>query len=138
MKGSHSFYILTTTTLIIVLLAPFLLLPIGSEKKTIDMSIAVGDHIGFAIGTPGLNFGTVPAGGSSSREIEIDDGIDGVSNVHLRVTGELHDWTYFSDNDFSVSGDEPRLVKIRVLVPPDAEPKSYTGRLEVNIKKLED
>lgn len=95
------------------------------KKVTVyNMSLTVGNTIGFNLDAQELNFGTLMAGGGSKREVFMI--VDKPTKVIIFMEGELANWTSVSDNDFIFEGN--KSIIFTAVVPENASLGTYKGK----------
>src|SRR3989344_5117333 len=117
---------LFTVSVAAISLALFIsLMAIVNHSKTVDskefqMYLNVDDYIGFNVDTEALFFGTVLAGGESSRSVNLENNFDVPLKVVIKAMGTLADWTSVSNNSFWMAANYTESVKVTIKVPEDA------------------
>jgi hypothetical protein len=118
--------------------------------STIDMKIKVGNYIGFNLDNTYLEFGTAMPGGSSERNIEIDNiyeeslfveiDIEKKWDVYhaLEESREIKkEWVILSDNNFVIGANEKKSVKFTIVVPEGTEYGNYTAQAVIKFSYIE-
>lgn len=92
--------------------------------------------IGFSLEPWNLNFGIVPTGGSmGNRFINLENTADRASKIKLVAYGNIADMVTFSDNDFLISKNAPKPVKITLETKKDTPLGNYSGEIDIIVKK---
>ena len=115
---------------IIYLLYSFLIFEIVS----LNMHLNIENKVGFNISKDyqeGIYFGTVPLGGSSSKEIFIQNKDYKRTRVVIKSYGNLKNWVSVSDNNFFLKQNESKKIKVQVNVPANVKEEKYRGNLKI-------
>lgn len=104
----------------------------------VEMSLEVGDKLGFNLEENVLNFGrTAPGVNSVTRFIEISNIEDYPIVIKIKTSGELSEWVTTSEDNFVLEAGEIRKVDFVAAPPPDAPQGEYYGKVRVlAMKKL--
>ncbi|MFO8015685.1 MAG: hypothetical protein R6U32_01130 [Candidatus Woesearchaeota archaeon] len=128
--------------LIVALLAGILLAVLAYRGHCIDkvqhynMSIIVGDHLGFDTDNRTLAFGMVmPGRGSCTRFISLKNKAARTMNVEFEGRGRIGDWISIDGTEIMLGPYENRTVRVSATPPGDAEYGNYTGVLEMTFRK---
>jgi hypothetical protein len=99
------------------------------------MEVYVDNIAGINLETNIVNFGIVPPGGSSGREMTVTAG-DFKTLVTFESSGNIAGWVTVSENGFPLSPGENRTVMIDVSIPKDIVPLAYrNGTLRIVFRK---
>lgn len=101
-----------------------------------DLALGVSESVGFAIGRPGMDFGSVPPGGSATRELVILNNYTIPLFVEAITKGELKEFLYIENSTFTLEPGEYINLPVTAYVPADAEFKEYTGKLTLIFKRV--
>ncbi|MGB9708312.1 MAG: hypothetical protein ACPLXC_03260 [Candidatus Pacearchaeota archaeon] len=102
------------------------------KKVTVyDMKMEVGNHVGFNLDAEELNFGTVPPGGGSKREVVITT--DSPTLLKVMFEGELADWVSVSENDFIFNGS--KSLTFLAVSPENTSLGFYKGKAIIVLKE---
>ena len=105
--------------------------------KVYDMSIIVGDHIGFDVDNMTLAFGMVmPGSSSSTRFIVLENWEDRPLKVEFRASGDIADWVSLGSQEMILQPSEIKKVPVSATAPPDAEFGEYSGIIKIIFKRL--
>jgi hypothetical protein len=105
------------------------------EVIEFPMEVYVDNIAGFNVETDIVNFGIVPPGGSSGREMTVTAG-DFPTIVTLESSGSIASWITVSDNGFILESGKNATVMIDVAVPGDVVPLAYrNGTLRIVFRK---
>lgn len=107
------------------------------EVRVYDMSIMVGDYIGFDNNKTVLTFGMVPPGsGSAWRFIDVKTGRF-PTVVFFSFEGEMADWVQVEDGELAIEipAYTDRRIKIHAHPPIETQFGNYTGKAKMIIKK---
>ena len=117
--------------LIVLILIPLLVKIVFVDLKVFEANINVGGYLGFTIEDDKLYFGTVSSGGIARREIEVYNIKCKKCFVDIKTDGSLAKWISTSDNKFTISMGEKRLVNVTVSVPKSALDGNYNGTVKI-------
>ena len=117
--------------LIVLILIPLLVKIVFVDLKVFEANINVGGYLGFTIEDDKLYFGTVNSGGTARREIEVYNIKCNKCFVDIKTDGSLAKWISTSDNKFTISMGEKRLVNVTVSVPKSALDGNYNGTVKI-------
>lgn len=102
------------------------------KKVTVyNMSLTVGNSVGFNLDAQEINFGTLTPGGGSKREIFMV--VDKPTKVIIFMEGELANWTAVSDNDFIFEGN--KSIIFTAVAPENASLGTYTGKAIIVLRE---
>ncbi len=99
--------------------------------ETIPATVEVSKKIGFAIGREGLNFGIVPRGGSSTREIVIVNQDTKEMRTRVLVHGSISKFLTPPESEFILRRNETKSLSFSVIIPEDAKYGNYTGKISI-------
>lgn len=120
----------------VVISSLFVAMSAPAEIKEFDMYLTVGEHIGFNVDIDAIYFGTLPQEGAGSRRIILKNDEDFSKKVKISASGELADWVWLEENNFVLSKNETKEVRIYVSPPEYAEFGNYTGKLRITFRKV--
>lgn len=103
------------------------------EIRELYASIIVSDKIGFDLNSTALTFGEVIQGGSSTREISIENNFGFLIEVY--VYGDNGMENFIIPAKERMEKDEKKSIKITAFVPEDTEFGKYEGKVIIKIKK---
>ncbi|MEM0465075.1 MAG: hypothetical protein QXW97_00035 [Candidatus Pacearchaeota archaeon] len=84
------------------------------------------------VSPPEINFKNVLRNGYAERGLVISIDSEKPVNVQISSRGEISNWLNFSDNNFSVSKNNPVLIKVSVSPPADIPNGNYSGFLTIS------
>ncbi len=130
--------LLTIATIIIAILlsAIFYSYYIIAEVKELYTRVKVENIIGFDVNRSALIFGIVPRGAKGQRSVSLHNRKDEPLMVHIEVNGNISDWIYASENDFTMEANEKKEINFSVIPSKDAEFGTYDGRVRFIFKRL--
>ncbi|MFH1683214.1 MAG: hypothetical protein ABIA37_05460 [Candidatus Woesearchaeota archaeon] len=104
----------------------------------VEMSLEIGDKLGFDLEKDILNFGrTAPGVSSVTRFMEISNIEDYPIRIKIKTSGELSEWVTASEYNFVLSAGEIKKVDFVAAPPQDAPQGEYSGKVRVlAMKKL--
>ena len=91
------------------------------------------NHLGFDVSNSSLNFGYIPIGSSSTREVVYFNHYDLPVYVYIEAEGELSDSLIFESPVF-VEGKSERVISFTAFAPRDSMPGFYDGSVRFIIK----
>lgn len=103
------------------------------EIRELDASIIVSDRIGFDLNSTALTFGAIIRGGSSTREISIENNFG--FPIEAEIYGKGDTARFISPFEEHIEKDEKKSIKINAFVPEDAVSGEYKGKVIIKIKK---
>ena len=105
------------------------------EKKTLPAKVIVGNKYGFDINASALTFGMLMPGGSSSRDINIENKYNEKVKVNIYSEGDIKDFILVSENNFILEEDEAKSLSFTATAPLDADFRTYEGTVYIIIAK---
>ena len=99
-----------------------------------EMSLIVGGHVGFDVSSEKITFGMVPKGGTSKRQINIENR-EFYNKVVIRAYGGLAGWVRVSNNSFVMLPYEKKKLDVIAAVPENAQFGNYSGVLKIKFIK---
>jgi len=138
MKENHIFILLLVAALVsITFTILFYSFYKIADVKEINMSLIVGDHIGFDVDTEKLTFGMVkPAGSSSTRYIDLSNKKDYPLRVYINFYGSLAECVSVSENYFILNPGEEKKLSFSAIAPRNAAYGNYTGKAKFVFKRV--
>jgi len=103
------------------------------EIREIEASIIISNITGFDVNETILNFGKVMRGGSSTKQISIENNFNFPIEVSIYGEGEIKKFIFGFKEKIEVG--KKKNIKIVASVPDDAEFGEYKGKIIVKIKK---
>ncbi|MCX6706858.1 MAG: hypothetical protein NT001_01815 [Candidatus Woesearchaeota archaeon] len=104
---------------------------------TYDMSVVVGNHIGFDTDTDLLAFGMImPGSSSSTRFINLDNYNDYPLMVEMKKTGEIAGWVTLSKENFIMDPHSNITLSTSAAAPPNAQLGNHTGKIRAVFKRV--
>lgn len=97
--------------------------------ETIPARAEVSKKAGFAIGKEGLNFGLVPRGGSSTREIVIVNQDTKEMRTRVLIRGSISKFLAIAESDFILKRNETKKLSFSAIIPEDTRYGNYTGKI---------
>jgi len=105
------------------------------EVEEFDMDILIGDNVGFNTNTDALHFGTVYAGGRSTRSINVHNQNDFPIEVVIKMEGEVSDWILIANNNIILEPGSNTSIKFTADTPADVKKGAYQGKAKILIKR---
>lgn len=102
-----------------------------------EMSLIVGDHVGFDLSKEAITFGMITPSGTGTRHINLNNGKE-ASQIHIIASGQLTSWVSVSDNNFILKPYENKTLDIIVKVPSNAKFGEYNGNLKMSFLKIKE
>jgi|GEM_PF-1512667 hypothetical protein len=99
--------------------------------ETIPARVEVNKKIGFAVGQEGLNFGLVPRGGSSTREIVIVNQDTKEMRTRVLVHGSISKFLTPPESEFILGRNETKSLSFSVIIPENTKYGNYTGKISI-------
>ncbi len=87
--------------------------------------------VGINPTTERLDFGDLSQNSSQTRTVRLENGSGLPVRVTIIITGDIGPLIKLSDAFFTLDGGETRDVEFTLVVPPNAEPKKYSGRVMI-------
>jgi hypothetical protein len=87
--------------------------------------------VGINPTTERLDFGDLTQGSSQVRPLVLENSSVLPQRISIVVTGEIGQFIQISDAFFTLERGETRNVDFTLFVPPNAEPRKYSGRVLV-------
>lgn len=106
------------------------MIPLSVETRGMQINVVAERKVGINLDTDKMYFGTVPDGGSASRNVTIANS-GSKKRFVLSVDGPLAGWTSASQSSFSLQPDENKTVTLQVAVPKNTTPGNYTSNLVI-------
>lgn len=78
--------------------------------------------VGIDTSTEGVVFGKVPLGGTGKRFLDINNTKDFSQRVEFFVTGNISDFVYLSDNNFTLQPSESKRMEATFISIEDKHP----------------
>ena len=107
-----------------------------SEIKTLPMSLKVSDVIGFNVGTDAIYFGKTKPGGTSKREVNIENNYDFPVSVSIKIRGDIEEYVSVSENNFKLAEGEKKQISFYAQTQKDTPEGNYTGETDVVFKRV--
>lgn len=105
------------------------------EVREIDMLLKVGATSGLNADTDYIKFGKVVPGGSSTRNITLENNHDLPLRCDISASGKVSDFVSFSENFFTLQSGEKKTVSITASVPEGTPYGNYTGKMKIVFKR---
>lgn len=99
------------------------------EVREIPLKVKVSGNLGLGLGDESLNFGSIPAGSTSMREVVISNDKDVDLDVEIYKKGRISRLLNFEEKRFLVKKGEDKRIKFSVFVPEDTKEGEYEGEL---------
>lgn len=106
------------------------MMPLGVETREMQIGVVNERRVGINLDTDKVYFGTVPDGGSATRNITIANA-GSKKRFVLSVDGPMAGWTSASDSQFALRSGESRTVTLNVEVPKNTTAGNYTSNLVI-------
>jgi len=101
------------------------------EVRELYASIIVSDKIGFDLNSTALTFGSTFRGGSSAREINIENSFGFPIEVEIHGKGDME--KFVRPSRHYIDKDEKKSIQIAAFVPEDTEFGKYEGNVEISL-----
>ncbi len=106
------------------------------EIRELSASIIVSDKIGFDLNSTALTFGSTLRGGSSTREISIENNFG--FPIEVYVYGDNGMENFIISAKERIEKDEKKSIKISAFVPEDTEFGKYEGSIKIALRRYYD
>ncbi|MBW3003359.1 hypothetical protein KY328_04840 [Candidatus Woesearchaeota archaeon] len=108
------------------------------SSKTYKLSVKTTQELDVGLNTDVFEdkivFGTVPAGGSSTRTLNITNDLDRDLRAEFKLSGELAEWVQ-TPGTMNIPSNGIANFNITVFVPENVEPSDYYGKLKIRLLK---
>ena len=101
--------------------------------KELKMDIIIGNYIGLNTDTDSIHFGTTLPGTSANREIVLN--ADKNITVNLKLSGNISSLVQIPENNFILSKNMQKSIKLTSVIPLNATRGVYTGILKITFYK---
>ena len=101
--------------------------------KELKMDIIIGNYIGLNTDTDSIHFGTTLPGTSANREIVLNT--DKNITVNLKLSGNISSFIKIPENNFILSKNMQKSIKLTSVIPLNAAKGVYTGILKITFYK---
>ena len=98
------------------------------QSQTFYTNVNVTDTLGFDVNRTALTFGNIIRGGSSTRNIKIDNYYDFPVVVHVSADGNMKELLNFEEELYLEQG-ETKSVPFSVYVDDNASEGVYSGNI---------
>jgi hypothetical protein len=105
------------------------------DVKETNMKLVVADYMGFDLNPVNLTFGATEPGGSSQRNLIINNVYNEPIRVRIRLSGDLAPIVGLSGKDFIMEKGEKRTIVSAAKVPEDWKNGTYFGKARVIFTK---
>lgn len=138
MKKSNKFYLIIVFIFILscllFLFSFYLNKNIVLDEQGVFTSLMIGDKVGFDTNNTALTFGMIPAGGSSQRNISLENSYNFPIEVEFKLKGDIKEFLVF-DKVVYLSAGEVKEIAFYAQAPPSSEFGNYSGIFSVVFKK---
>ena len=100
-----------------------------------EIFLEVSEVVGIDAGTDAIQFGSVPPGGTGSRNFTLGNIYDIPLRVEIKVSGEVKDMVTLSENNFWLQPGESKSIKITAAISKDTEFGEYSGKMLALFKR---
>ena len=90
--------------------------------------------IGVTVDTWNLNFGTIQAGNSARRYIELTNSKDESVKINFNVYGNITPLITFNKNNFVINENETSKITVSLTTANTTFPGNYSGEIDVVTK----
>src|SRR3989344_3058823 len=97
--------------------------------KELKMNIIIGNYIGLNTDTDAIHFGTTLPGTSANREIVLNT--DKNITVNLKLSGNISSFIKIPENNFILSKNMQKSIKLTSVIPLNATKGVYIGILKI-------
>ncbi len=99
------------------------------DIQEIDMKVKIEDVVGMDVNDSVISFGIIPKhGGSSQREITLENMEDKQLRVFVKQEGMMAEWVHVSEERFVLDRGEEKKLFFTCAPPKDVEKGSYSGK----------
>jgi len=113
-----------------ILFINFYFKPVSAQEKEIYVEVVAEKKVGFNLETDKLYFGSLPAGGSATRNITISNS-GSKKRFIVSVEGPIKDWISADKSAFVLRDGENASIQITLTVPERTTPGNYTSKIKV-------
>jgi hypothetical protein len=106
------------------------------EVQKVETSLIVGDRGGFDLNSSALTLGMIIPGGSSTRNLIVENKYDFDIRIYLTGEGEIQRFLVFDKNIFLEKG-ETRQIPVSGVIPRGTQYGNYTGKIFLTFRKAE-
>ncbi|MBI2499736.1 hypothetical protein HYV88_05830 [Candidatus Woesearchaeota archaeon] len=99
--------------------------------QSFDIKVNVDNIVGIALDNKTLNFGTLPAGNSAFKYIDLINNDDNKKYVYLTSKGRVKNWIVAEKNGFYLGPKTNKTIKVEIFIPKDTKIGEYTGKMKV-------
>lgn len=94
-----------------------------------EVTLSVGDRIGFDLGSERISFGTMLPGTDSSRQIEIANSLNKPIKVIIKQSGDTNSFVSTKENILFIEAKEAAKIDFLAKVPIGTPYGNYTGKI---------
>ena len=99
------------------------------EKREIYAQVIVSDNFGVAINGTSLIFGMTLPGGSSRKDIQLENNYNHNVKFKIYMEGNISDFLIVSENNFILKPHENKTLTFNVNIPKNAPMGTYDGKV---------
>lgn len=99
--------------------------------KKYDVTLTIGDRIGFDLGSEVISFGTVLPGSELSRSLELANSLGIPLKVVIKQYGDTAQFVSIDKNIFLVEPHETEHIAFLAKIPNNAVYGNYTGKMVI-------
>lgn len=127
-------YLILFILILVILLGIFLIFfKIDKYRQEFYSSFIASDNsIGFDLNNTAITFGIVKIGGSSTRNIVLENTFDRDVRIIINSEGEISNYLSISENDFKLAPKETKNISFYVNVPLNTTLKKYEGKIIIS------
>lgn len=104
------------------------------EKREVYAQIIVSNNFGIAINGSSMIFGMTVPGGTSRKEIQLENNYKHDVRFKIYSEGNISDFLIISENNFILKPMERKTLTFTVKVPKNANFGTYDGKIFFIIK----
>lgn len=104
------------------------------DKREIFTSLMIGKEVGFDTSNTALTFGMIPVGGSSQRNITLENNYNFPIRVVFKLKGDIKEFLIF-DKIVFLDAEDAKELTFFAIAPADSQFGNYSGTFSVVFKK---
>jgi len=101
-----------------------------------EITLSIGDRIGFDLGSQEISFGTMLPGSTASRTIKIENNEEFPLKVIVKHFGDTNKFVSIDKNNFVMLPEESGELNFLAEIPKNAEHGNYTGKVIIRTIKI--
>jgi hypothetical protein len=104
------------------------------ERREIPISLEVSDRVGFDVNSSALTFGKITPGGSSTRNLILENNYGFPIKLKIEIEGNVLKFLSFEKVVF-IDSRETKKIIFSAVIPGDEKFGKYSGKVIITIKK---